>query len=57
MRKAFEEAGADVRPLTDAEFEAWVDLARETAWKKFETEVLNGKELIGLVETSLQNAQ
>ncbi|UEM04625.1 TRAP transporter substrate-binding protein DctP [Skermanella rosea] len=57
MKRAFEEAGADVRPLTDAEFEAWVDLARETAWKKFETEVPNGKELIGLVETSLQNAQ
>lgn len=57
MRKAFEEAGAKVRPLSDEEYAAWAQLSRETAWKKFETDIPNGKELIDVVEASIQQTQ
>ncbi|HYD66305.1 TRAP transporter substrate-binding protein DctP [Azospirillum sp.] len=54
LRKAWEKAGGKVRELTDAEYDAWVALAKKTAWPKFETEVKGGKSLVQVVQESVQ---
>lgn len=54
MRKTFEEAGVEVRALTDEEYQEWLALAKDTAWKKFQTEVSRGEELINTVQTATE---
>jgi TRAP-type C4-dicarboxylate transport system substrate-binding protein len=54
LRKAWEKAGGKVRELTDAEYDAWVTLAKKTAWPKFEAEVKGGKSLVQVVQESVQ---
>lgn len=49
MIQEFKDAGAEVRQLSDAEYDAWVELAKSTAWEKFATEVSGGAELISTV--------
>ena len=54
LRKAWEKAGGKVRELSDAEYDAWVALAKKTAWPKFEAEVKGGKSLVQVVQESVQ---
>lgn len=49
MEEAFRKAGAQVRALTKAEYDAWVDLAKKTAWVEFQTKTPRGKELLELI--------
>lgn len=51
--REFKKAGAAVRELTDAEYEAWVQLAKKTAWERFKSNVPNGAKLIADVEASI----
>jgi hypothetical protein len=49
MEEAFKKAGAQVRALTKAEYDAWVDLAKKTAWVEFQAKTPRGKELLDLI--------
>jgi len=53
MIREFTEAGATVRQLTDAEYDAWVELAEKTAWQSFREDVPGGQELIAVVQDSI----
>ncbi len=47
-RRVFEEAGVEIDDMTEAEFEAWRTLARETSYKAFVEETPGGQELLDL---------
>jgi len=49
MEAAFTKAGAQVRQLTKAEYDAWVALAKKTAWVEYQSKTPNGKELLNLI--------
>jgi TRAP-type C4-dicarboxylate transport system substrate-binding protein len=49
MIEAYKKAGAQVRPLTKAEFDAWIDLAKKTSWPEFAAKSADAKELLDLV--------
>ena len=49
MREVFTKAGAQVRALTKQEYDAWLELAKKTAWVDFADKSPNGKELIELI--------
>ncbi len=53
MIREFKKAGADVRELTDPEYNEWVKLAKETAWVSFKANVPRGGELITTVENAI----
>jgi len=42
----FSKKGVKIHYMTDAEFKAWEDLSKESAWKKFGESVKNGKKII-----------
>jgi len=44
--KAFTDHKVEVVSLNDAEYQAWVDLAKKTSYAKFSADVPNGKKLI-----------
>jgi TRAP-type C4-dicarboxylate transport system substrate-binding protein len=44
--KAFEDHKVKVTTLTDAQYDAWIDLARKTSYAKFAKDVPNGQKLI-----------
>ncbi len=44
----YTKAGAEVHYMTDAEFNEWRDLAKETSWKNFADTVEGGQELLDL---------
>lgn len=46
MEAAFKKAGAQVRQMTQAEYNQWVSLAKETAWKDFSARSPLSKELL-----------
>lgn len=46
-------AGVDVRPLAAVEHEAWVALARKTAWPEFEAKSADAKDLLKLLLAAL----
>ncbi len=48
MIRVFREAGVEVVEMTDAEFEAWLEVARESAYKTFAEKVEGGAKLIDL---------
>ncbi len=50
MKEAFEKAGAKVRPLQKAEYDAWVALAKTTSWPEYEKVAPKGKELLSLIQ-------
>jgi TRAP-type C4-dicarboxylate transport system substrate-binding protein len=45
-RRVFEEAGVEIRDMTEDEFNAWRALAQETSYKAFVDEVPGGQELL-----------
>jgi TRAP-type C4-dicarboxylate transport system substrate-binding protein len=49
MEEAYKKAGAKVHEMTQAEYDEWVALARETAWKEFASRSAQGKELLDLL--------
>ncbi|MDF3060021.1 MAG: transporter substrate-binding protein [Microvirga sp.] len=53
MIREFKKAGATVRELSDAEYAAWVKLAKETAWERFKQNIPNGGKLIADVESAI----
>lgn len=50
---AFRKANNEVRGLTDAEYAAWVELAKRTAWAEFARSTKHGKELLDLLTQAL----
>jgi TRAP-type C4-dicarboxylate transport system substrate-binding protein len=44
--KTFEEAGVEVVQMDEAQFDAWLELAKESAYPAFAEKVANGQELI-----------
>ena len=46
MVEAFRKAGVEVVTMTGAEYDAWVKLAQESSYKRFSTEVSDGRKLI-----------
>ncbi|MSP50984.1 MAG: ABC transporter substrate-binding protein [Alphaproteobacteria bacterium] len=49
MAEAYVKAGAKVRALTKAEYDAWVELAKKTAWVEYANTAKAGKELLDLI--------
>lgn len=49
MEEAYKKAGAKVHEMTQAEYDQWVTLARDTAWKEFASKSAQGKELLDLL--------
>jgi len=49
MIAAYKKAGAQVRPLTKAEFDAWIDLAKKTSWPEFAAKSADAKQLLDLI--------
>ncbi|NNF24858.1 MAG: TRAP transporter substrate-binding protein DctP [Rhodobacteraceae bacterium] len=47
-RRIFEEAGVQIADMTEAEFNAWRELAKETSYKAFVEETPGGQELLDL---------
>ena len=47
--KAFEKTGTKVHQMTEAEYAAWVALAKDTAWKAFADDTKHGAELLKLL--------
>ena len=46
MEKEYKKAGAKVHEMTQAEYDQWVALARDTAWKEFAAKSPRSKELL-----------
>jgi len=46
MVEVFRKAGVEVVTMTGAEYDAWVKLAQESSYKRFATEVSDGRKLI-----------
>jgi TRAP-type C4-dicarboxylate transport system substrate-binding protein len=49
MVDVYTKAGAKVRALTKPEFDAWIDLAKKTAWPEFSAKSADAKQLLELV--------
>ncbi len=49
MEEVYKKAGAQVKPLTQAEFNAWIDLAKKTAWPEFQSKSADAKQLLELI--------
>ncbi len=47
-RKVFEEAGVEIADMSEEEFNAWRELARETSYKAFVDETPGGQELLDM---------
>lgn len=48
MAETFSKAGAKVRQMTKAEYDAWVELAKKTSWVEYQQKAPRGKELLQL---------
>jgi TRAP-type C4-dicarboxylate transport system substrate-binding protein len=46
MEKEYKKAGAKVREMTQGEYDEWVALAKDTAWKEFAAKSATGKDLL-----------
>jgi len=49
MEDAYKKAGAKVRALSKAEFDAWIDLAKKTSWPEFSAKSADAKQLLELI--------
>ncbi len=52
MIEAYTKAGAKVGPLTKAQFAAWIELAKKTAWPEFAAKSADAKVLLDLITTA-----
>ena len=46
MEKIFKEKGVQIHQMTEADFNAWIELAKKTSYKKFAEKVKGGDQLI-----------
>jgi len=46
MEKVFKEKGVQIHQMTEADFNAWIELAKKTSYKKFSEKVKDGDKLI-----------
>ncbi len=46
MEKVFKEKGVQIHQMTEADFNAWIELAKKTSYKKFAEKVKDGDKLI-----------
>jgi TRAP-type C4-dicarboxylate transport system substrate-binding protein len=46
--EAYTKAGVDIHYMTQAEFDEWLEFAKQTAWKNFAETVDGGQELLDL---------
>ncbi|MCP4630340.1 MAG: hypothetical protein GY850_43560 [bacterium] len=51
---AYTKAGVDIHYMTEAEFDAWMDFAKKTAWKNFAETVDGGQELLDLAADAME---
>jgi TRAP-type C4-dicarboxylate transport system substrate-binding protein len=51
MEAVYKKAGAEVKPLTKQEFDAWIDLAKKTAWPDFSAKSADAKQLLELISS------
>jgi TRAP-type C4-dicarboxylate transport system substrate-binding protein len=51
---AYTKAGVDIHYMTEAEFNAWMKFAKETAWKNFAETVDGGQELLDLAADAMK---
>lgn len=51
---AYTKAGVDIHYMTEAEFNAWMNFAKETAWKNFAETVDGGQELLDLAADAMK---
>ena len=51
---AYTKAGVDIHYMTEAEFNAWMDFAKKTAWKNFAETVDGGQELLDLAADAMK---
>ena len=51
MEAVYKKAGAEVKALTKQEFDAWIDLAKKTAWPDFQAKSADAKELLELISS------
>ena len=51
---AYTKAGVDIHYMNEAEFKAWMDFAKKTAWKNFAETVDGGQELLNLAADAMQ---
>ena len=49
MVDVYKKAGAEVKPLTKAEFDAWIALAKKTSWPDFAAKSADAKQLLDLI--------
>lgn len=49
MVDVYKKAGAEVKPLNKAEFDAWIDLAKKTSWPDFAAKSADAKQLLDLI--------
>lgn len=49
MEEVYKKAGAEVKALTKPEFDAWIDLAKKTAWTEFASKSPESKQLLDLI--------
>jgi TRAP-type C4-dicarboxylate transport system substrate-binding protein len=52
--KAYTDAGADIHYMTEAEFNEWLEFAKETAWKNYAETVPGGQELLDLAIQAME---
>lgn len=51
--EAYSKAGVNVRPLTKGDYEAWIALARKTAWPEYESKSADARDLLKLLLAGL----
>ncbi len=51
--ETYARAGAEVRPLTEAAYSEWIELARNTAWAEYEAKSADAKDLLKLLLAAL----
>jgi TRAP-type C4-dicarboxylate transport system substrate-binding protein len=51
---AYTDAGVDIHYMTEAEFNAWLEFAKETAWKNYAETVTGGQELLDLAIQAME---
>ena len=52
--KAYTDAGVDIHYMTEAEFNAWLEFAKGTAWKNYAETVPGGQELLDLAIQAME---
>jgi TRAP-type C4-dicarboxylate transport system substrate-binding protein len=52
--EAYTDAGIDIHYMTEAEFKAWLEFAKETAWKNYAETVPGGQELLDLASQAME---